>query len=56
MTLHERIAAALGWSLEDALSFSLPALRDIVRITHPKLAAEISAVLTAGTHVTRRTA
>jgi hypothetical protein len=41
-TLHERIAHALGWPLKDATSFSLPALRDLVRPVSPKLAAEIT--------------
>jgi len=31
VSLHQRIAEALGWTVEQARSFSLPALRDLVR-------------------------
>lgn len=39
--LRERIAAALGWSVQDTRCFSLLALRELLRVHHPKLAAEI---------------
>lgn len=42
MNLHERIAQALGWTVEQAQSFSLVALRDLVRPVYPKLAHEIT--------------
>lgn len=42
MTLHERIALALGWTVEQAKSFSLLSLRDLVRPVSPKLADEIT--------------
>ena len=45
MTLHERIAQALGWTLADAQSFSLLALRDLVRPVDAKLAYEIHEAL-----------
>ena len=37
-TLHERVADALGWRVEDAQSFSLLSLRELVRPVSPKLA------------------
>lgn len=40
--LHERIAEALGWTIEQTQSFSLPALRALVRPVSPKLAREIT--------------
>lgn len=36
--LYERIAKALGWSIEETQSFSLQSLRELVRPSHPKLA------------------
>ncbi len=45
MILHERIAAALGWTVSDARSFSLSALREMVRPVSPKLAHEIIQVI-----------
>jgi hypothetical protein len=52
-TLHERLAVALGWSVADTQSFSLPALREMVRGRHPRLEQEINAVLDRGSHLTR---
>lgn len=48
--LHERIVAALGcgWTVEDAKSFSLPALREVVRPVSPALAREISEIIAKG--------
>jgi hypothetical protein len=40
--LHERIAEALGWNLKEVQSFSLRALRDLVRPVDKSLAEEIS--------------
>jgi hypothetical protein len=40
--MHERIAKALGWTVEEARSFSLPALREVVRPVSMKLAYEIT--------------
>lgn len=50
-TLHERIAAVLNWTVEEMRSFSLPALRDLVRPVSPKLAEEITFAMR--TRVTR---
>jgi hypothetical protein len=41
-SLHARIAKALGWTVKEAQSFSLPALRDLVQPVSPKLAEEIT--------------
>lgn len=49
--LHARVAAALGWSVKDAQSMSLPALRDIVRPVSPKLASELTHVIQSGTYI-----
>ena len=40
--LHERIAAALGWTLAETKSFSLSTLREMVRPLSPKLTHEIT--------------
>jgi hypothetical protein len=40
--LHELIAKVLGWTVEEARSFSLPALREVVRPVSMKLAYEIT--------------
>lgn len=45
MTLHERIAKALGWTEKEAKSFSLPALREWIRTVNPKLAHEITLMM-----------
>jgi hypothetical protein len=47
-SIHERIAEALGWSVADVRSFSLPSLRDMVRPDHPKLAHEIDESIRSG--------
>ena len=54
MTLHERIAQALGWSLEEAQSFSFQQLRELVRTVSPKLAHEISEAIRTGHYITRQ--
>jgi hypothetical protein len=41
-TLHKRIAYALNWTEEETHSFSLPALRELVRPISPKLYHEIT--------------
>lgn len=53
MSLDDRIAKRLAWSLEDVRSLSLHSLRDLVRPTSPKLAAVISDVIARGELVTR---
>jgi len=49
--LHERIAAALGWPIDDVRSMSLPTLRDLVRPHDAKLARDIGEILGEGSHV-----
>ncbi len=48
MTLYERIAEALGWSVKATQSFSLYALRELVRPVSPKLAGEITEAIRLG--------
>lgn len=48
VTLHERIAKVLGWSVVDVRKFSLGTLREILRGTSPKLAAEITECIRSG--------
>lgn len=49
MTLHQRIAEALGWTLAEVRSFSLAALRDLV--TDAKLKADITHAIASGDHL-----
>jgi hypothetical protein len=51
MSLHERIAIALGWSVRDTQSMSLQALRDIVRPVNAKLAHEIDTTIRSGEYL-----
>jgi len=46
--LHERIAKALGWSVKDTQSFSLQALRELLRTVSPKLVHEIDQAIRSG--------
>ena len=49
LSLHARIAKALGsWTEEQAKTFSLHALRDLVRPVSPKLAHEITLAIEKG--------
>ena len=43
--IHDRIAEALGWSVEATKRFSLQYLRELVRPVSPKLAHEITALI-----------
>jgi hypothetical protein len=52
--LQERCAKALGWSLKDAQSVSLLALRDLVRPVDSSLALEISRHIQEGDYVAKR--
>jgi hypothetical protein len=52
-TLHERIAEALGWTVEEAQSFSLQSLRELVRPVSPSLADDLSQRIGSGTLVVR---
>lgn len=52
MPLKERIAQALGWTVEQTNTFSLHALRDLVRPVSPKLAHELSEAIQSGSYIT----
>jgi len=52
--LHQRIAQALGWPIRDVTSFSLSALRELVRPLDVGPANEISHKIEIGKHVTIR--
>lgn len=49
MTLHQRIAEALGWSMQDVRSLSLASLRDLVQ--DPELRADITRAIARGDHL-----
>lgn len=51
MTLHERIALALGWSKRDVRSFSLLTVREMLRPKHPKLYDEVTRLVESGDHI-----
>lgn len=51
VTLHERVAAALGWTAEETKQNSLWYLRDLVRQSHPKLAHEITQEIRSGRYI-----
>lgn len=48
MSLHERIAAVLGWESEDVKSHSLQSLRELVRPISAKLVEEITVAIAMG--------
>ena len=48
MSLHDRIAEALKWTPQEARSFSLSSLRELVRHVSPKLAHEITLAMQQG--------
>ncbi len=52
-TLRDRIAEALGWTLEETLGLSLASLRELVRPLDSKLVADIDEVIRTGAHITR---
>ncbi len=52
--LHERIAEVLGWSVAEVQSFSLRALRDLVRSIDPDLAETITAEIRTHERAVRR--
>jgi hypothetical protein len=52
VSLHERIALALGWTVVEAQSFSLTTLRDFLRPVAPSLADEITTHIRTGGHLT----
>jgi hypothetical protein len=52
--LYERIARALGWSVQECRSVSLQSLREMVRTAaSPKLIRDINDAIRTGTYVSR---
>jgi hypothetical protein len=49
--LHERIANVLGWSVKDAQSLSMQALRELVRPVDPDLAKELDYMIRSGAYI-----
>jgi hypothetical protein len=49
--MHDRIAHALGWTVAQSQSFSLAALRDLVRPVDAALADEISDTIRRGDYI-----
>ena len=49
--LHERVAKALGWSVKDARSMSMQALRELVRPVDPSLARELDYMIQSGAYI-----
>lgn len=54
MSLHEKIAKALGWTVAETQTMSLSSLREMVRPVDANLAAEISDHIQFGWHLTRK--
>jgi hypothetical protein len=50
-SLHERAAAALGWSVPDTQSMSLQSLREVVRPVNPALAVEMDREIRSGRYI-----
>ena len=50
--LHERIAKCLVWTEDEARTFSLTALRELVRLKDQALCDEIDLVIQQGLHIT----
>jgi hypothetical protein len=51
MSIHERIATALGWTEAEVKSFSFQSLREVVRPVSPKLAAELDEAIRSGSYI-----
>jgi hypothetical protein len=52
--LHDRIAEALNWNIEETWGFSLAAMRDLVRPVDPELAQDITLAIEGIGHVARK--
>ena len=51
MDWRERVAALLGWSVQDTRGFSMQMLREMVRDKDPKLAGELSTMIQSGSYI-----
>lgn len=49
--LRERIAKALGWTVEDTRSYSFYTLREIIRPVSPKLTHELDVMIRSGEYI-----
>jgi hypothetical protein len=49
--IQERVCDALGWSLKDVQSCSFASLRELVRVSHPELAALIADAIRSGSYI-----
>lgn len=49
--LHERIAKALGWEVEEVRTMSFQTLRELVRPVSDKLAHEITQEIESGRYI-----
>jgi len=49
--LRQRVADALGWTVEDTEKFSVSALRDILPERKHKLKHELNLVIRSGSHI-----
>lgn len=49
--MKRRIAAVLGWTLEEVNQFAYPTLRELVRPIDPQLADDISRVIADGSYI-----
>jgi hypothetical protein len=51
--LRARVAAALGWTIANTESVSIPSLRELVRTMSPKLHHELTLVMSLPGYFTR---
>lgn len=49
--LRQRVADALGWTVEDTEKFSIIALRDFLPASKHKLKHELDLILRSGSHI-----
>jgi hypothetical protein len=51
VTIHARIAQALGWTEDEVKRFSFAALRELLRPAHPKLVHELDNEIRSGIYL-----
>lgn len=49
--LHQHIADALGWNVEDVRKFSAQTIREPLRVSHPKLAHLCDEAIRSGSYI-----
>lgn len=52
--IRERVAHALGWTIEQTMSFSYQALRELVRPVDGNLASELTRLIQTGQYIVGR--